>query len=57
MIMVCRKWDVTSVNGRYMSTDYIVTDIKMGMVVSPLVLPHLHRSPLKTRGATHTDTS
>ncbi|MFS8009861.1 hypothetical protein Hanom_Chr14g01290351 [Helianthus anomalus] len=28
MIMVCRKWDVTSVNGRYMSTDYIVTDIK-----------------------------
>ncbi|KAJ0815191.1 hypothetical protein HanPSC8_Chr17g0794721 [Helianthus annuus] len=22
----------------------------MGMVVSPLVLPHLHRSPLKTRG-------
>ncbi|MFS7965817.1 hypothetical protein Hanom_Chr09g00766631 [Helianthus anomalus] len=29
MIMVCRKWDVTSVNGRYMSTDYIVTDIKV----------------------------
>ncbi|KAJ0915184.1 hypothetical protein HanPSC8_Chr06g0247001 [Helianthus annuus] len=22
----------------------------MGMVVSPLVLPHLHRSQLKTRG-------
>ncbi|KAJ0484290.1 hypothetical protein HanHA89_Chr14g0542481 [Helianthus annuus] len=22
----------------------------MGMFVSPLVLPHLHRSPLKTRG-------
>ncbi|XP_035845903.1 uncharacterized protein LOC110943712 [Helianthus annuus] len=32
MIMVCRKWDVTSVNGRYMSTDYIVTDIKGGVM-------------------------
>ncbi|XP_022019851.1 uncharacterized protein LOC110919911 [Helianthus annuus] len=32
MIMVCRKWDVRSVNGRYMSTDYIVTDIKRGVM-------------------------
>ncbi|KAJ0573629.1 putative nucleic acid-binding protein [Helianthus annuus] len=31
MIMFCRKRDVTSVNGRYMSTDYIVTDIKGGV--------------------------
>ncbi|MFS7981212.1 hypothetical protein Hanom_Chr10g00948321 [Helianthus anomalus] len=27
--MVCRKWDVTSVNGRYMSTDYVVSDKKV----------------------------
>ncbi|KAJ0889242.1 putative nucleic acid-binding protein [Helianthus annuus] len=32
MIIVCRKWDVTSVKGRYMSTDYIVTDIKGGVM-------------------------
>ena len=27
IVMVYRKWDVTNVNGRYMSTDYIVTVI------------------------------
>ncbi|KAJ0493800.1 putative nucleic acid-binding, replication factor A [Helianthus annuus] len=31
-VMVCRKWDVTSVNGRYMSTDYVVSDIKGGVM-------------------------
>ena len=38
MIMVCRKWDVTRVNGKYMSTDYIVTDIK---VVFYALLSHI----------------
>ncbi|KAJ0942652.1 hypothetical protein HanPSC8_Chr03g0094521 [Helianthus annuus] len=28
-VMFCRKWDVTSVNGRYMSTDYVVSDKKV----------------------------
>ncbi|XP_022036552.1 replication protein A 70 kDa DNA-binding subunit C-like [Helianthus annuus] len=31
-VMVCRKWDVTNVNGRYMSTDYVVSDVKGGMI-------------------------
>ncbi|KAJ0545400.1 putative nucleic acid-binding protein [Helianthus annuus] len=31
-VMVCRKWNVTSVNGRYMSTDYVVSDIKGGVM-------------------------
>ncbi|KAJ0592224.1 putative nucleic acid-binding, replication factor A [Helianthus annuus] len=31
-VMVCRKWDVTSVNGRYMSTDYVVSDKKGGVM-------------------------
>ncbi|XP_021974575.1 uncharacterized protein LOC110869644 [Helianthus annuus] len=31
-VMVCRKWDVTSVNGRFMSTDYVVSDIKGGVM-------------------------
>ena len=25
-MMVCRKWDVFSVNGPYVSTDYIISD-------------------------------
>lgn len=33
IVMVCRKWDVTSVNGRYMSTDYIVSDKRVYLVV------------------------
>ncbi|KAJ0548059.1 putative nucleic acid-binding, replication factor A [Helianthus annuus] len=31
-VMVCRKWDVTSVNGRFMSTDYVVSDTKGGVM-------------------------
>nr|GEW73342.1 hypothetical protein [Tanacetum cinerariifolium] len=28
VVMVCRKWDVHNVNGRYLSTDFVVSDEK-----------------------------
>ncbi|KAM0008219.1 putative nucleic acid-binding protein [Helianthus debilis subsp. tardiflorus] len=31
-VMVCRKWDVTNVNRCYMSTDYVVSDVKGGVM-------------------------
>ena len=45
-VMVCRKWDVTSVNGRYMSTDYVVSDIKVTLTLltpAPFPFYEFHR--------------
>ena len=29
VVMVCRKWDVCARTGRYISTDFIVSDVKV----------------------------
>ncbi|GKE47624.1 hypothetical protein Tco_1478882, partial [Tanacetum coccineum] len=27
VVMICRKWDVNAVTGRYLSTDFVVSDV------------------------------
>ena len=29
VVMICRKWDVNATSGRYISTDFIVSDAKV----------------------------
>ena len=29
VVMLCRKWDVNATTGRYLSTDFIVSDAKV----------------------------
>ncbi|GJS48411.1 ATP-dependent DNA helicase PIF1-like protein, partial [Tanacetum coccineum] len=41
MVMICRMWDVNSATGRYLSTDFIVSDKKILLYLSSNIVDHV----------------
>lgn len=42
VVMVCRSWDVNAVTGRYLSTDFVVSDSKVQPLLVSCCLFVLH---------------
>ena len=40
VVMICRTWDVHNINGRYLSTDFVVSDEKVKFIWMLCIIAH-----------------